>query len=86
MDEGGEPACWLDRVCDECGRLRERSGPGPCEHCGGGARTAGADEPEPEKQLEEQPEKQLEEQPEQLPQPDGEGPGNGKSPWADHLR
>ncbi|MET8698570.1 hypothetical protein ABZW10_06850 [Kitasatospora sp. NPDC004723] len=38
MDEGGESACWLDRVCDACGRLRERSGPGPCEHCGGGAR------------------------------------------------
>ncbi|MEV6979032.1 hypothetical protein [Kitasatospora sp. NPDC093806] len=37
MDEGGEPACWLDRVCGECGRLRERPGPGPCEHCGDGA-------------------------------------------------
>ncbi|GAA3011034.1 hypothetical protein GCM10010519_47500 [Streptomyces lactacystinicus] len=34
MDEGGEPACWLDRVCPECGRLRERPGPGPCENCG----------------------------------------------------
>ncbi|MFJ3792784.1 hypothetical protein [Kitasatospora sp. NPDC090091] len=34
MDEGGEAACWLDRVCEECGRLRARSGPGPCEHCG----------------------------------------------------
>ncbi|MER5349316.1 hypothetical protein ABT093_03135 [Kitasatospora sp. NPDC002551] len=41
MDEGGEPACWLDRVCDECGRLRERSGPGPCEHCGSGAPAVG---------------------------------------------
>ncbi|WP_380283028.1 hypothetical protein [Kitasatospora purpeofusca] len=38
MDEGGEPACWLDRVCDACGKLRERSGPGACEHCGSGAR------------------------------------------------
>ncbi|MFJ6141193.1 hypothetical protein [Kitasatospora sp. NPDC092286] len=37
MDEGGEPACWLDRVCEECGRLRERPGPGRCEHCGAGA-------------------------------------------------
>ncbi|MER7701435.1 hypothetical protein ABTX81_00835 [Kitasatospora sp. NPDC097605] len=46
MDEGGEPACWLDRVCDECGRLRnERSGPGPCEHCGSGGPAAGAAEP-----------------------------------------
>ncbi|MFJ8477270.1 hypothetical protein [Kitasatospora sp. NPDC094011] len=36
MDEGGESACWLDRVCPECGRLRERPGPGPCENCGSG--------------------------------------------------
>ncbi|MFF2148438.1 hypothetical protein [Kitasatospora sp. NPDC058190] len=36
MDEGGESACWLDRVCPECGRLRERLGPGPCENCGAG--------------------------------------------------
>ncbi|MEU6238694.1 hypothetical protein [Kitasatospora sp. NPDC047058] len=36
VDEGGEPACWLDRVCEECGRLRERPGPGACEHCGAG--------------------------------------------------
>ncbi|MEU9078339.1 hypothetical protein [Kitasatospora sp. NPDC048538] len=34
MDEGGEPACWLDRVCPECGRLRDRPGPGRCESCG----------------------------------------------------
>ncbi|MFE6866248.1 hypothetical protein ACFVFS_06800 [Kitasatospora sp. NPDC057692] len=45
MDEGGEPACWLDRVCDECGKLRERSGPGPCEHCGSGARAERAEAP-----------------------------------------
>ncbi|WP_369185129.1 hypothetical protein [Streptomyces sp. Y1] len=36
MDEGGEPVCWLDRVCPECGRLRERPGPEPCENCGAG--------------------------------------------------
>ncbi|MFJ9773197.1 hypothetical protein ACIRVF_18485 [Kitasatospora sp. NPDC101157] len=41
MDEGGESACWLDRVCPECGRLRERPGPGPCENCG--APDGGAD-------------------------------------------
>lgn len=30
---GGDPACWLDRVCPECGRLAE--GPGEsCEQCG----------------------------------------------------
>ncbi|MBD0677041.1 hypothetical protein [Streptomyces sp. CBMA156] len=43
MDEGGEPACWLDRVCPECGRLRERPGPGPCESCGTGDEGAGRD-------------------------------------------
>ncbi|MFJ9841387.1 hypothetical protein ACIRYZ_13110 [Kitasatospora sp. NPDC101155] len=36
MDEGGESACWLDRVCPERGRLRERLDPGPCENCGAG--------------------------------------------------
>ncbi|MGA5820961.1 hypothetical protein ACPC54_24215 [Kitasatospora sp. NPDC094028] len=36
MDEGGESACRLDRVCPECGRLRERPGPEPCENCGAG--------------------------------------------------
>nr|BEK63697.1 hypothetical protein KPHV_09240 [Kitasatospora purpeofusca] len=40
MDEGGESACWLDRVCEDCGRVRERSGPGPCENCGSGAEGA----------------------------------------------
>ncbi|MFF0414005.1 hypothetical protein ACFYUY_26650 [Kitasatospora sp. NPDC004745] len=34
MDEGGEPACWLGRVCPECGRLRDRPGPARCESCG----------------------------------------------------
>ncbi|MEV7773449.1 hypothetical protein [Kitasatospora sp. NPDC086791] len=34
MDEGGESVCWLERVCPECGRLRERPGPQPCENCG----------------------------------------------------
>ncbi|MFE4362264.1 hypothetical protein [Kitasatospora sp. NPDC056800] len=42
VDEGGEPACWLDRVCPECGRLRERTGPGSCENCGADG-TDGAD-------------------------------------------
>lgn len=22
-DEGGDPACWADRVCESCGRIRE---------------------------------------------------------------
>ncbi|MFE2727997.1 hypothetical protein [Kitasatospora sp. NPDC059327] len=33
MDEGGEPACWLDLVCPECGRVRERLGPWTCANC-----------------------------------------------------
>jgi hypothetical protein len=27
-DEGGDPACWLSQVCEECGQLVER----PREH------------------------------------------------------
>ncbi|MFG2193907.1 hypothetical protein [Streptomyces sp. NPDC048639] len=34
VDEGGDPACWLSLVCEECGRVRERPGAGACEHCG----------------------------------------------------
>lgn len=32
-DEGGDPACWLDRVCAECGRLVEGDGD-RCPDCG----------------------------------------------------
>ena len=33
--EGGDPACWLDRVCDACGRLvDERPPPDRCPQCG----------------------------------------------------
>ncbi len=28
--EGGEPACWLNLVCEECGKVRER---GHCPVC-----------------------------------------------------
>ncbi|MBV2155361.1 hypothetical protein [Kitasatospora sp. SUK 42] len=45
MDEGGESACWLERVCPECGRLRERPGPGPCENCGAGGTGGTGEEP-----------------------------------------
>nr|WP_078600062.1 DUF309 domain-containing protein [Streptomyces violens] len=37
-DEGGDPACWLDRVCDECGRIREDSA-APCPHCAADSET-----------------------------------------------
>jgi hypothetical protein len=37
MTEGGDPACWADRVCPACGMLDER-GPGDrdgtCPQCG----------------------------------------------------
>jgi hypothetical protein len=32
--EGGDPACWLNAVCPECGRVRERADASDCEHCG----------------------------------------------------
>ncbi|MEV8325592.1 hypothetical protein [Kitasatospora sp. NPDC056731] len=58
MDEGGEAACWLDRVCPECGRLRERPGPQPCENCGAGSADgeAGARQPAAEGEAEAAPE------------------------------
>ncbi|WP_374112941.1 DUF309 domain-containing protein [Streptomyces sp. WAC 00631] len=46
QQEGGDPACWLDRVCDECGRMREGPDPTVCENCGA-TDEAPADEPAP---------------------------------------
>jgi rubrerythrin len=31
-EEGGDPACWLDQVCPECGHLTENAT--KCPHCG----------------------------------------------------
>jgi hypothetical protein len=33
-DLGGDPACWLARVCPECGRLTEERDPTHCAACG----------------------------------------------------
>ena len=33
-DEGGDAACWLNRVCPECGRLNGELHPVTCEACG----------------------------------------------------
>lgn len=33
-DSGGDPACWLDRVCDDCGRFVEDQFAGACPYCG----------------------------------------------------
>lgn len=32
--EGGDPVCWLDRVCDECGAMREDMTASCCARCG----------------------------------------------------
>jgi hypothetical protein len=33
-DDGGDPACWLHRVCPACGRLAEEDPPTRCAACG----------------------------------------------------
>lgn len=33
VSEGGDPACWLDRVCEACGAFRETADP-TCARCG----------------------------------------------------
>ena len=32
--EGGDPACWLARVCPACGRLADEDPPPRCPACG----------------------------------------------------
>ena len=32
--EGGDPVCWLPRVCPECGRLADEDPPTRCPACG----------------------------------------------------
>jgi len=33
IEQGGDPACWLGRVCDSCGALIEGSRGVPCWRC-----------------------------------------------------
>jgi hypothetical protein len=33
-DEGGDAACWLNRVCPACGRLADEGPPTRCPACG----------------------------------------------------
>ncbi|WP_336033274.1 MarR family transcriptional regulator [Geodermatophilus sp. FMUSA9-8] len=33
-DDGGDPACWLARVCPACGRLADEDPPTRCPACG----------------------------------------------------
>ncbi|KAA6212797.1 DUF309 domain-containing protein [Streptomyces albofaciens JCM 4342] len=41
-DEGGDPACWLDQVCPECGRISDRPEEPGCEHRGTGTEAEAA--------------------------------------------
>jgi len=36
-DIGGDPACWLDRVCPECGAFRPDGTEDGCPRCAGDA-------------------------------------------------
>lgn len=33
-DEGGDAACWANRVCPSCGRLADDEPPTRCRECG----------------------------------------------------
>jgi rubrerythrin len=33
-EEGGDPACWVRRVCPACGRLADEDPPTRCPACG----------------------------------------------------
>ncbi len=33
-DAGGDPACWLSRVCPDCGRFAEDEDASHCARCG----------------------------------------------------
>ena len=33
-EEGGDPACWLRRVCPACGRMADEDPPTRCPACG----------------------------------------------------
>ena len=34
VEEGGDPACWLARVCPACGRVADEDPPTRCPSCG----------------------------------------------------
>ena len=34
VTEGGDPVCWLEQVCDECGAMREDPSAAACARCG----------------------------------------------------
>jgi hypothetical protein len=42
VSDGGDPVCWLHRVCPTCGRLADEDPPTRCAGCG--AELRGEDE------------------------------------------
>ena len=34
LENGGDAACWLGRVCPDCGALNDAPGPEACWRCG----------------------------------------------------
>lgn len=34
VTEGGDPVCWLNQVCEECGAFREDPSAPVCARCG----------------------------------------------------
>jgi uncharacterized paraquat-inducible protein A len=34
LEEGGEPACWLHRLCPECDAVQDEARPARCWRCG----------------------------------------------------
>ena len=32
--EGGDPVCWIHRICPACGRLADEDPPTSCQGCG----------------------------------------------------
>lgn len=49
-DTGGDPVCWLDRVCPECGLFLEDPDEA-CPRCGGADGPAATDPTDPRPRL-----------------------------------
>lgn len=47
MEYGGDPVCWIDRVCPECGRFQDDRDAPACQDCGAPRDTGAAALPDP---------------------------------------
>ncbi|SEN84714.1 hypothetical protein [Actinacidiphila rubida] len=47
VTEGGDPVCWLDRLCEECGAMREDPATAACRRCGTPFTVPGRSAPDP---------------------------------------